>query len=346
MINFTHPRIDWYRTPVDKTEFKALTKKSDLLGLLQAGGHLALIAGAMAFAVWLQLNAIWWALPFAAILYGFFANFSHAASHELSHNTVFKTKGLNQFFALIFDILRLANTPAFWASHREHHRYTLHFPDDMEAIQPQDFKWKDLLRTSIVNLNPNRTFSNLRNVWKTSTGQDRTEWALHLIPEEKTKDWAEVQRTARLTLVVHALVWIVCLSAGLWIVPVLFTGFGQFGSIGMGLCGVTQHIGLKEKGDDFRTCCRTVIMNPFIQYLYWHMNYHIEHHMYPAVPCYRLGKLHRLIQHDLPPTPQGFIEAYREINAILAKQAEDPSYRYVPPVPNPTQPRDAAPATA
>jgi fatty acid desaturase len=27
--------------------------------------------------------------------------------------------------------------------------------------------------------------------------------------------------------------------------------------------------------------------------------------MYAAVPCYRLGKLHKLIRHDLPPSPRG-----------------------------------------
>lgn len=345
MINFTYPRISWYRTPLDKAVMKALVQKSDFLGLLQSVGHLSLIAGAMALAVWLQLNGIWWALPLAAIIYGFFANFAHAAAHELSHNTVFKTKFLNQAFALIFDLIRLANTPMFWASHREHHRYTLHFPDDMEAIQPQDFKWKDVLRSSIIDFNPKKTFETVRNVWKSATGNDRTEWALHLIPEEKTKEWAEVKRTARITLAVHAFVWIVCLYYGLWIVPILFTGVGQFGVIGLGLCGATQHIGLQEKGDDFRTCCRTVILNPFLQFLYWHMNYHIEHHMYPAVPCYRLDRLHQAIQHDLPPTPQGLIPAYREINAILAKQAQDPDYRYVPPLPNPRQEK-VAPATA
>ena len=40
-----------------------------------------------------------------------------------------------------------------------------------------------------------------------------------------------------------------------------------------------------------------------VRFLYWHMNYHIEHHMYAAVPCYRLGRLHRAIRHELPPLP-------------------------------------------
>ena len=29
-----------------------------------------------------------------------------------------------------------------------------------------------------------------------------------------------------------------------------------------------------------------------MRFWYWHMNFHIEHHMYAAVPCYNLEKLH------------------------------------------------------
>ena len=62
------------------------------------------------------------------------------------------------------------------------------------------------------------------------------------------------------------------------------------------------------------------------------MNYHTEHHMYAGVPCYNLGKLHELIQSDLPPSP-GLWAAWREIIAILQKQKIDPAYQYVAQLP-------------
>lgn len=43
-----------------------------------------------------------------------------------------------------------------------------------------------------------------------------------------------------------------------------------------------QHAGLSDNVPDFRLCCRTMILNPFFRFLYWHMNYHTEHHMYAA----------------------------------------------------------------
>jgi fatty acid desaturase len=50
--------------------------------------------------------------------------------------------------------------------------------------------------------------------------------------------------------------------------------------------------------------------------------------MYAAVPCYNLGKLHKMIGHDLPPTPRGLFGVWREINYILKKQEADPTYQH------------------
>jgi len=63
------------------------------------------------------------------------------------------------------------------------------------------------------------------------------------------------------------------------------------------------------------------------------MNFHIEHHMYAAVPCYRLGALHRAIRHDLPPCPHGLVDTWREIAAIQRLQEADPGYQHVAPLP-------------
>ena len=62
----------------------------------------------------------------------------------------------------------------------------------------------------------------------------------------------------------------------------------------------TQHAGLIDNSNDFRKSCRTIFLNPFLSFLYWKMNYHIEHHMYPGVPFYNLPKLHNAIYQSLP----------------------------------------------
>jgi len=64
---------------------------------------------------------------------------------------------------------------------------------------------------------------------------------------------------------------------------------------------ITQHAGLREDVLDHRMSTRTVYINPVFRFLYLNMNYHVEHHMFPAVPYYNLPALHEEIKAYLPP---------------------------------------------
>ena len=56
--------------------------------------------------------------------------------------------------------------------------------------------------------------------------------------------------------------------------------------------------------------------------------------MFPAVPFYNLGKLRAAIAYDLPPAPHGLWATWKELWPIMRRQRQDPTYRYVPPLPN------------
>lgn len=79
--------------------------------------------------------------------------------------------------------------------------------------------------------------------------------------------------------------------------------------------------------------CHTVKVNPLIGYLYWHMNYHTEHHMYAAVPSFNLARFHRAISGDMQIPQKSFLACLRLLVRIRRKQKEDPSYIYVPEFP-------------
>jgi fatty acid desaturase len=119
-------------------------------------------------------------------------------------------------------------------------------------------------------------------------------------------------------------------------VPILFSLPNFYGSWLFQLCNNTQHIGLQDNVSDFRLCCRTFTLNPVLRFVYWQMNYHIEHHMFAAVPCYQLGRLHRLIRHDLPPCAHGLVAVWREIAEIQARQEKDPKYQHRAAIPGAT----------
>ena len=85
---------------------------------------------------------------------------------------------------------------------------------------------------------------------------------------------------------------------------------------------------------DHRLNTRTVYMNPLLRLLYWNMNYHVEHHMYPTVPFHALPRLHELIGPGCPPPYPSLISAWREMFPIFVKQRKVPEYFVLRPLPN------------
>ena len=90
--------------------------------------------------------------------------------------------------------------------------------------------------------------------------------------------------------------------------------------------GITQHIGLQENIKDHRYTTRSIRLNPIFSFLYWKMEYHIEHHMFPMVPSYNLPKLHEVIKDQLPTPKKGLLDAYKEIIPAVIKKYNDPNY--------------------
>jgi len=75
-------------------------------------------------------------------------------------------------------------------------------------------------------------------------------------------------------------------------------------------------------------------MNPLSRFVYWNMNYHVEHHMFPMVPFHALPALHAEIKDDLPAPLPGIGAAFREFVPVMLRQRQDPQYfidRQVPP---------------
>jgi len=327
----SNPRpISWYRTPLDKKNFKSLHEKSDFLGWLQALGYLGLLVLTGSLVLY---GAGHWPVDVVTLLiflHGTFFAFQINAVHELGHGTVFKTKFLNALFVRIFAFLGWINFEMFNVSHARHHRYTLHQPDDLEVVLPLKILVKNFFLQGF--LNPTFACNTLKDTIRIARGQFRGQWELTLFPEGSPERRAPVN-WARTLLAGHGLILVSSLYFHLWLLPVLTTCAPFYGAWLFFLCNNTQHIGLQDDVPDFRLCCRTFTVNPMVQFLYWHMNYHTEHHMYAAVPCYKLRRLHRLIKYDLPPCPHGLIATWKEIAAIQKIQKTNPDYQYVAPLP-------------
>jgi fatty acid desaturase len=51
---------------------------------------------------------------------------------------------------------------------------------------------------------------------------------------------------------------------------------------------------------------RTTFTTALVRFLAWNMPYHVEHHVFPAVPFYQLPRLHQMMKADLRETADGY----------------------------------------
>lgn len=332
------PKINWYRSPVSREQLRELNQRSDFKGFLQTGGFLGLLALTGSAACFAAGRLPWPLVVLLFFFHGMCWIFLRDGIHELVHNSVFKTKFLNRVFLRIFSFLTWFNPYQGWASHVEHHKYTLHPPDDLEVVLPLKYTLRWFLLSGFLLsafVNPLGLWRTLCNTVMMACGKLQGPWENALFAAADARERRRWFNWARILLVGHATIIIVSVVMRWWLLPVVITLAPFYGGWLYFLCNGTQHAGLQDNVPDFRLCCRTITLNPFFGFLYWHMNYHTEHHMYAAVPCYNLRKLHALIKPDLPACPRGLWEAWKQIITILKRQEQDPKYQYVPELPTP-----------
>ena len=340
--------VQWYRSKMPRDRFRELSLRSDRKGWIQAGGHLLLFCatGTSVFVAWAQG---WWAPFFVALFaHGTVASFYRGtAVHELGHGTVFKTKWLNSLFLYLFSMISWWNPFDYAASHTYHHRYTLHPEGDREVLLPvhPNVGRTFLLQLFTLNLmtQPGRTFGKggiLSTIWLTfldafgktgSTEIPANEW-LAALREDQPEQRRRSMLWSRLLLAVHATILLIAVISGLWVLLLIFSLPSYIANWLSYACGLTQHCGLMESTTDFRKSTRSMRLPKLLEFLYWHMNWHTEHHMYAGVPCYNLPELASELAEDMP-EPRTLSGAWREMLEIWEKQKSDPDYTFDTPLP-------------
>ncbi|MCE0499537.1 MAG: fatty acid desaturase [Methylacidiphilales bacterium] len=342
-------KINWYRCKVDKPVMSDLMKTSDFRGFCQVIPQLALFlaTGTLAYLAYRQIDvANWmWSVPLllaALFVHGTFSSFlggTCPAVHELCHKTPFKSKAWNEFFLKIYSFIGWTDYIWFRPSHVKHHQATVHADYDGEVVLPQKLDWQSVkFFAMILAFDPYAAFCRLRD-WvrmargKASDWKAKGAWYNQVLPESNEALRCEHRNWARIVLFGHLALAALFIATGHWFLIVVFT-FGTFYTNWLNtLCWLPQHIGMSPNVPDFRLCCRTYTCGWLPAFLYWNMQYHVEHHMFPAVPFFNLPKLRKAIEHDLPPAPHGLWATWKHILSVVKLQREDPSYVFIPKLP-------------
>ncbi len=276
-----------------------LTAKSDQAGLRHLAGHLGaivVVGGLIAFGA-----PMWWALiPVQGVLIVFL----FTLEHEATHKTPFASIALNEWVGRACGFLLLLPFEWFRYFHLAHHRWTnIEGRDpELEGAKPGDVRawaWH-------VSGLP-YWISEMRLLRTLIAGQGGADYlpaaALPRIRAEARWMGVGYGLVAASLLVDPLLFWV-------WLLPVIL---GQ---------PVLRLYLLAEHGDCPRVAnmfenTRTTFTTALVRFLAWNMPYHVEHHVYPAVPFHNLPTLHAVMQAELRVTAQGYAAFTR---AYLARR--------------------------
>ena len=317
----------WYKPKIDKKTLKELSKRSDVKGLVDISLFIValILSGYLCIVSWGSL----WSIP-ALLLYGniFYCKII-SIQHEANHETYFKSRTLNKFFYHITSLLGGFEAVRWKWSHFHHHTYTIFTHEEVydyennspRPTEPIRFLLNFLPLGPIINIQKVRHFTHFEII-KHSLGLVSSV-VKTTVPKKEINKVINMSRTyVCLWLLVIALSFY--LNSWLPIIMIILPPF--YGNTILMICAMTQHAGLADNVKDHRKSTRTVILNPFFSFLYSNMEYHIEHHIFPKIPCHNLKKFHKKIKDQMPTPKRGVIDAYKSIIPAIFKQAKDKNY--------------------
>ncbi|WP_292516754.1 fatty acid desaturase family protein [Mesorhizobium sp.] len=320
---------EWYHTDVPRKQMKELMQRSDGPAIRDTIIWLGALILSGAGGAWFW--GTWWCVPFFFVYGVLYGSSTDSRWHECGHGTAFRTQWMNDAIYQIACFMIMRNPVTWRWSHTRHHTDTIIVGRDPEiaVMRPPD-----LLRV-VLNL------FGIVDAWHAMTDMVRNAAGI-ISPAEKTfipeQEQPKAIRIARMWTAVYAATIALALYSGSFL-PLMLVGLPRlYGAWHHVMTGLLQHGGLAENVIDHRLNSRTVYMNPISRFIYWNMNYHVEHHMFPMVPYHALPRLHELIKHDLPAPTPSILAGYREMVPAFLRQLRNEDYflkRELPPTAKP-----------
>ena len=310
---------EWYHSDVPRAVMKQLMQRSDGPALRDTALWFALLFGC----AWggIHFWGTWASVPFFIVYGVIYGSSCDSRWHECGHGTAFRTARMNEVIYQIASFMVIRNPVTWRWSHARHHTDTYIVGRDAEIAWMRPPR---TVRAVLAFFDVLGAFRSMKILLRNAAG--------NLSPDEKdyipASEWPRTIFAARVHMAIYAATIVTALALGSFL-PLMLIGLPRiYGCWHMVLCGHLQHAGLADNVLDHRLNSRTVYMNPISRYIYWNMNYHVEHHMFPMVPYHALPRLHALIKHDLPPPNTSILDAYREVIASLRQQKIDPAYAH------------------
>ncbi len=278
-----------------------LTRLSSLrssLAVLYTFGLLALIIAA-AIANW-----SWWVAPIAIVLIAPLQHGLFILAHEAAHYRLYANRRLNDLMGRFIGMTGGVSMCSYRVIHRLHHNY-LYQPQDPDIAlhggYPRGKKY--LIKKLLKDLTGQTAFKNYAYFFGSPAINLETNVAQRPLDDTAPKLRIAALQDRWIVVAFHVLTPIIMFALGwgwyyivLWVIPLL-----TLLQAILRLRAICEHGAVTDFSSPL-TAARTNIANAWQRFFIFphHVNYHLAHHLYPAVPHYNLPKLHNaLAQHGI-----------------------------------------------
>lgn len=288
-------------TYLSRDEIRELVTASDAQGAISVITTWSIIALTFAGLAAFEANPLAWLV--AIVILGGRQLALAILMHECAHQSLFRTRALNDVIGKWLCAAPVWNRlEAYRKHHLAHHAHTsLEDDPDLGLVEPFPSSRASMIRKLLRDVSG---IAFLRRVvgqilmdagvltYSASTGQEK------VVPRPSIATMAKnlVVNTGPVVLTNAALgAALVAFGHGelylAWIVANATT-FSLF----VRIRSIAEHAVTESTSDPFRNT-RTTLANPFARLTVapHHVNFHLEHHLVPTVPHYRLTALHRLL---------------------------------------------------
>jgi fatty acid desaturase len=253
-------------------QVRRLRGKSDVVGALLVLHAWTLILGSMALFVW-------WPNPFTFLLAVMVIGGRQLGlailMHDAAHGLLFANRRLNDLVGAWLCAFPVFTSLALYRPyHLQHHRFTQQAEDpDLGLSAAFPITRNSLWRKVVRDLSGQTAFTRRREQFQRGIG-------------------------LREGLIVNAVLWAGLAAAGYWwLYPVLWLlPLATWYQLVSRIRNIAEHAVVPDNDDPLRNT-RTTYANPIVRLLvapYW-VNYHLEHHLFMFVPCWRLSQAHRAL---------------------------------------------------
>ncbi len=274
---------------LDSQTRSALAERSDRAGLIHLAKHGAFIG---VTGLWLALAPGWlWVL--GLVPHGIGLVFLFTLEHEATHKTPFANERLNEWVGRVCGLILLLPFGWFRYFHLAHHRWTNIAGRDpeLEGEKPAT------LGAWVWHVSGLPYWgASLGLLGRLMLGRGMAEY----IPEgARARIVAEARWMGAVYLVLALSLLVSPAAFWFWLLPVLL------GQPFLRLYLLAEHGDCPQVANMFENT-RTTFTTALVRLLAWNMPYHVEHHVMPTVPFFRLPALHGLMREELQVTSEGY----------------------------------------